>query len=291
MRLFSRRPPPPKAVAELTENDRREQREKALSEAVQKGHWGAYVNSVASLSDCGTCVRVAAGQVGYALYGPYIDLAGGEYVLSVTIDLLEEQKLGPDEVVAIIDITSGSGATIHGKSQVYRSHLALTRIIELCFRVASNVTEVEFRVAATGKAALSINLRRDLRVADGEGEYLPMLPAVSRPLPDIFSENVGALRGLHQNGCLFDQDDHGIVLSMHGVRFRLKALEDIQVTNEVFVNHDYAFAMPRDVIVLDVGMNVGRASLYFASQGCVKEVHSFEPFPKTFERALGKPSA
>jgi FkbM family methyltransferase len=33
-------------------------------------------------------------------------------------------------------------------------------------------------------------------------------------------------------------------------------------------------------------MNIGLATLHFASKPCVKEVHSFEPFKRTYDRAL-----
>ena len=59
------------------------------------------------------------------------------------------------------------------------------------------------------------------------------------------------------------------------------------ITYEVFENHVYKYGgILGDQIVIDVGMNVGIASLYFAQNESVKEVYSFEPFHQTFIRAM-----
>lgn len=60
--------------------------------------------------------------------------------------------------------------------------------------------------------------------------------------------------------------------------------DDLAVLDEVFVRRLYEFAANREPLVLDIGMNVGIASLYFAG---VKgwEVLGFEPFPETFAAA------
>jgi FkbM family methyltransferase len=52
----------------------------------------------------------------------------------------------------------------------------------------------------------------------------------------------------------------------------------IEKIYEIQVNHN-------NLIVVDIGMNVGVASLYFASQPYVKMVYGFEPFPETFTEA------
>lgn len=56
---------------------------------------------------------------------------------------------------------------------------------------------------------------------------------------------------------------------------------------EIFLNHTYNYYInntKRD-IVLDVGMNIGASSLYFANQENVDKVYGYETFKKTFIRA------
>jgi FkbM family methyltransferase len=58
------------------------------------------------------------------------------------------------------------------------------------------------------------------------------------------------------------------------------------VLYEIFVQKIYDITCLHDnLIVLDIGMNVGVASHYFASKPNVKMVYGFEPFPETFAEA------
>ena len=51
--------------------------------------------------------------------------------------------------------------------------------------------------------------------------------------------------------------------------------------------YDYtACADGQDQIVIDIGMNIGAASIYFASRDDVRKVYAYEPFPDTYHHAL-----
>ena len=63
-------------------------------------------------------------------------------------------------------------------------------------------------------------------------------------------------------------------------------MEDFQVAKEVFVTNEYTVRSPRRRIVVDIGKNVGLASLLMAHDPNVIAVHSFEPFEMPFKRAL-----
>ncbi len=43
--------------------------------------------------------------------------------------------------------------------------------------------------------------------------------------------------------------------------------------------------LPESPIILDIGANIGQAALFFARNSSNATIHSFEPHPKTFERA------
>ena len=51
-------------------------------------------------------------------------------------------------------------------------------------------------------------------------------------------------------------------------------------------SNTYNICTVDDICAIDIGMNVGLATLYLARKPNVKEVHSFEPFGETFERGV-----
>lgn len=62
--------------------------------------------------------------------------------------------------------------------------------------------------------------------------------------------------------------------------------DGILIIEEIFKNEEYHFDLGADVVVIDIGMNIGLASLYFALRADVKAVYGFEPFRPTFDQAL-----
>lgn len=68
------------------------------------------------------------------------------------------------------------------------------------------------------------------------------------------------------------------------LRFTPETRDDLIILDEVFLRRNYDLTPDREPFVVDVGMNVGLASLFFAG---VKgwETLAFEPFPATFAAA------
>lgn len=54
---------------------------------------------------------------------------------------------------------------------------------------------------------------------------------------------------------------------------------------EIFGENTYAVNLLPETVVIDMGMNIGAASLYFAANENVVRVYGFEPFPDTYGRA------
>lgn len=62
---------------------------------------------------------------------------------------------------------------------------------------------------------------------------------------------------------------------------------DAIILEDIYMNFDYGLITGAEsLLVLDIGMNVGLASLFFSSQPNVTEVHGFEPFKPTYDGAL-----
>lgn len=62
--------------------------------------------------------------------------------------------------------------------------------------------------------------------------------------------------------------------------------DGIIIVEDIFKNEEYNFDIGAQVVVIDIGMNIGLASLYFAARDDVKDVYGFEPFKPTFEQAM-----
>ncbi|MCB1614663.1 MAG: FkbM family methyltransferase [Pseudomonadales bacterium] len=62
--------------------------------------------------------------------------------------------------------------------------------------------------------------------------------------------------------------------------------DSILIAEEIFRDHEYSFDINADCVVIDIGMNIGYASLYFAMMPAVLKVYGFEPFKPTYKQAI-----
>jgi FkbM family methyltransferase len=85
-------------------------------------------------------------------------------------------------------------------------------------------------------------------------------------------------------GCKIENE---IVTTPEGVKIDISNAprEAMAFTKEVFLNKDYAVNFSYDAVLIDIGLNRGIASLFFATYPNIKKIYSFEPFRPTFELA------
>jgi FkbM family methyltransferase len=134
-------------------------------------------------------------------------------------------------------------------------------------------------------------LARDLPLmparCDQRGDLLLGDPPlhVSRNMPaDFLLRDLGKARELVcAGGSLAYEGEGRAILSFGGARFEITTDQTVQIVHEIFYERIYAIGIPRPAVVVDVGMNVGIASLFFALQG--HPVHAFEPFAATYALA------
>lgn len=82
------------------------------------------------------------------------------------------------------------------------------------------------------------------------------------------------------------EDRKGYLSTIDGITIKERYLTDFDIVDEVLIDHSYGFGFEdAECVVIDIGMNVGIASLYFAKQPNVKKVYGFEAFPDTYEQA------
>jgi FkbM family methyltransferase len=110
-----------------------------------------------------------------------------------------------------------------------------------------------------------------------------LIPRENPSLISGLSDALGLKRSL---GITFSNTQEGIIASWGKLRFRITSGEEFYIIREILSDGIYNFNVPQeDVVVWDIGMNAGFASLYFASRKQVRAVVGFEPFKPTFAEA------
>lgn len=87
--------------------------------------------------------------------------------------------------------------------------------------------------------------------------------------------------------------DGKLLLYLNGISLKVGSLDEFNNVWEVLVNKVYSYFInnKKKDVVLDVGMNIGDAVLYFLSDSKVEKVYAFEPFKNTFMAAKENLSA
>lgn len=83
------------------------------------------------------------------------------------------------------------------------------------------------------------------------------------------------------------EENDGIISNINGIKIKQRYHTDFDFVPEVFFYNTYYLDLAYDkYIVIDVGMNIGIASLFFASREEVEKVYGFEPFRDTYNQAI-----
>lgn len=228
-------------------------------------------------------VVTRTGQWGCVLYGPYARLAPGRYTVEFDVRLRHPVLFDP--VCCRLEVATRDGHILAAR-RYRRSELSAgNQPIGLPFDM-DREDVVEFRAFATGWAPLSIRCKRPLRPSvPADFDFSPILPAGAVSTNSFLTTHFTALKGFHAGGFRFEVSGEAIVASSGGIRFAVEHAEDLQLMGEIFVGNAYNLVTGRDMLALDIGMNVGLASLFLAGKPQVREVHAFEPFAAPRERA------
>jgi FkbM family methyltransferase len=82
-------------------------------------------------------------------------------------------------------------------------------------------------------------------------------------------------------------DKSSFIAKFDDLKINVSSVTNIYTLYEIFVKKMYDISLQEeDVIILDIGMNVGYASLFFAANSKVSKIYAFEPFPETFAEAI-----
>jgi FkbM family methyltransferase len=83
----------------------------------------------------------------------------------------------------------------------------------------------------------------------------------------------------------FGMQDGYLMTTIDKIRFRVDHNGSLFILDEIFAERLYDLRVEEDLVVVDVGMNVGVATLFFASWPNVKAVFGYEPLPDTYLQA------
>jgi FkbM family methyltransferase len=79
--------------------------------------------------------------------------------------------------------------------------------------------------------------------------------------------------------------NNGVLFIFNGLEIYIETVEEIFIIDEVFVKMSYNFIFQDKTVLIDVGANVGIASLFFSKQDSVDKIYAFEPMDVTFNQA------
>jgi hypothetical protein len=83
----------------------------------------------------------------------------------------------------------------------------------------------------------------------------------------------------------YDEQDK-LIVDVGGVRLSIRSAEEILSLKRLLIDGVYNKQFSRPVVVLDIGMNAGLATIYFANNPNVVVVLGYEPCEKQYNRAM-----
>ena len=240
-----------------------------------------------------TYVITRNGAPGHAIWGNYVRLEPGRYC--VHFDISPHGEIGDPlaKQFGFVDVVADWGRQDIAKAPILAESLANgDRRLRLEFELADR-TVVEPRVYVDGIQPLLVGEElRPIRLSDRREDddatvAATQFPDVTSPqLPEFFLSNVDRLREMHELRIWVIPHESGVILDVDGIKLHAGELDDIRDVEHIYVSNIYNLFPPRDTCVIDIGMNLGLTTLLFANRETVKEVHSFEPFVETYQRAM-----
>ncbi|MGT2446624.1 FkbM family methyltransferase (plasmid) [Ensifer adhaerens] len=216
----------------------------------------------------------------FSVSGPYIHLPVGRYTAQFRIMSFGISPISCGHV----DVCRDCGDTIVIEKEFSPLGLkAKSGLIELDFEV-NTPGEYEFRIADYGRTKIKI-LGRYLKAYD-DCLRIAASPQSSVVFDEFFMKAYDRYQHMALFGAKVLNISDKLVLNMNGVNMHLQNMEDFQIVDEVHVLNTYNFRTPNRCCVIDIGMNVGISTLYFARREHVERVYSFEPFEAPYQRAL-----
>ncbi len=222
------------------------------------------------------------------MFGPYENFTPGQYSIAFKahIPAADRDAVLNSEICCIADIVGDLGCSILARRYVPASLLKEDGASILVDFSLNETKNLEFRLYSQGIAPLIVDSDRVVTAAGNDSRFSPILQSDQDPHDELFERYFRNFLDLHNKGAKITPTADGTTITFLDVSMKVRNFEDFQIIWEIIQSNLYNFNVTGDVCVIDIGMNVGLASLYFAGMPNVKRVYSFEPFEAPFRRAL-----
>lgn len=222
------------------------------------------------------------------IYGPYCQLIPGIY----EVEFYVEGNFDGDKYLCHVDVYCNSSKKIIDKKDI-KAKTAKENSGKITIQFSIDQEETyEFRLYSKGNFPFNVRYRRDVRLVRylQEDDIQKRLNVNDVNIPDVYREHFIDFEDFYRLGYQISVSEGKIVVTIplneNSFSFYIDNWEDLFVAKEIFVFNQYnVFADNVTFDVIDIGMNVGYASLYFSSLPYVNKVYAFEPFAAPFAKA------
>ena len=134
---------------------------------------------------------------------------------------------------------------------------------------------------------LSYQFPNEVRLERGVVELTSLGVKVPKSSFEFILDSYPHLRNLrHRLNAKF-YFERGLFFVLVGdIKLNPTTAEEVFIASEIFLAGTYQFVTRGQFVVVDIGMNVGFAALFFAAKPEVSKVYCFEPFKSTFDQAI-----
>ncbi len=167
--------------------------------------------------------------------------------------------------------------------------MALKKGIQKVFRLFG--LKFERTVSSFGNKMAVYNIKKNEYEINGDKinfKELELEISVTHATP-ILERYQNAILLSKKGGFKFFVNECGeLIAENKNIQFKINDEEELFILSEVFLEGAYNLTSPtsKKIALVDIGMNVGITTLFFASKENVDKVFSFEPFKPTFSMAL-----
>jgi FkbM family methyltransferase len=221
------------------------------------------------------------GRPGFVLFGPYDRyIEKGTY--KVTFEITIDENFKEDGIdFCRVDVIhwAGRGIVINRTSVNSNAETRNGVISVVLPFVVDTPGVLEYRVESLGRQSFGVKYERKISIP-GQSDS-------DRGYGRFYFSNEEKIRKLLLLGArIISSSGDGIVIEWRGIRLQVDNREDFVLIHEILKDNSYNFVLPGEVCAVDIGMNVGIASLHMATNAAVRVIHGFEPFSRPFARAI-----
>jgi FkbM family methyltransferase len=102
---------------------------------------------------------------------------------------------------------------------------------------------------------------------------------------EFLYDGLSFLNNLKKKGADFSLSENKLSIEIDGLFLFINTWEELFILNEIFSEGIYDISLRDEFALIDIGMNVGFSSLYFANKNNCKRVFAYEPVHSTFDLA------